>query len=124
MRHLIVAALAAYLVTVEPASAEARRVFGAILPDPLDPINEIEGRFSVPRPFKRVLKDLRRTYSSIPGIIIRRITTSPQVRAYYVENTRRGRSWDGINLYEDLGSKRVYLTVLRVEPKPQPRRKE
>lgn len=117
MRQLLVTAFLGLVVwTALPAPAEARRVFGANLPDPLDPIGQDEGQFVVPRPFNRVLRDLRRTYGSVPGIVMRRVPTSPQVKAYNITNTRRGRTWDGINIYQDLSTKRVYLTVLRSQP--------
>lgn len=95
--------------------AEARQVYGATIPDPSDPVAGQAGRFILRRPFDRVLKDLRRTYGRSRGVVIREMATPPRVKYYWIENTREGRSWDGINLYEDPRTRTVYVTVLRAK---------
>ena len=100
--------------------AQARDVFGATIPDPAEPIgDEADGRFILSKRYKRALQELRRRYGNSKGIIIRRVASSRQVTAVYVQNTRPNRTWDGINLYEDLTQRRVYISVLRAGP-PQP----
>ena len=104
--------LAFALVFVAPFEAEARRVFGAQIPDDAEPTGRGTGHFVVRKPWEKLMKELQRSYREAPGIVIRRISTPPSVKAYYVENTRRGRTWDGINVYRDLDKRVNFLTVL------------
>ena len=108
----LLACVGALAVTVPSSPAAARRVHGARIPDPSDPVPGEGATFVVRRPWARVLRELRRTYGKTPGVVIRRVDTPPSVKAFYVENTRRGRAWDGINVYEVLRSGTVYVSVL------------
>jgi hypothetical protein len=108
-------ALLALMLALAPQAAEARRVYGADVPDPSSPVPGEEGHFIVRRPWNRVLRTLRRSYGRVEGVVLRRLDTPPNVKAYHVENTRPGRSWDGMNVYEDIREGTVHVQVLRAE---------
>lgn len=107
--------VAAGVLASEPA--HARRVHGAEIPVPSPPVpGDASGtRFVVQKRFEQALRFLRRTYRRERGIVIEQLRTPLRVRAFVVRNTRRGRTWDAINLYEDEASRTVYLTVLPSE---------
>lgn len=104
------------LALLLPTEAEARKVHGATIPDGVEPLSETAkggaAHFRVLRPWTKTMRELERTYRRVPGVVIRRVDSPPRVRAWYIENTRAGRSWDGINLYEDLAKKTIFLSVL------------
>lgn len=106
---LALSVLAAGLCTARPA--EARSAHGATIPDAAEPTGQLN-HFVARRPWPKIMKELRRTYKRIPGVVFRRVATPPRIRAWYIQNTRAGRTWDGINVYEDLSKRTVYLSVL------------
>lgn len=108
------------LALAQSPPAEARRVYGATIPDPSDP-QKTDGHFIVRKSFDKALRELRRTYGNTRGVVIRTPLAPPRVRARYVENTRANRTWDGINLYEDPSEGVVYISVLPALRKDRPR---
>lgn len=112
MRRLALSVLVIVGLGLSASESEARRVFGAKIPDPSDPAGDQPGHFVVRKSFMQVVREVKRTYERSPGIIIHRLVTPPRINAYYIENTRRGRTWDGINLYEYRAKKTVFMTVL------------
>lgn len=107
---------AAALAMLGPGTASARKIHGATLPDPCDPVAGQDGLFVIRKPWDKALAELRRTYANVPGVVVRRLDAPSRVTAYYIENTRTGRSWDGINVYTTLGDDTVYATVLPAAP--------
>lgn len=102
----------ALAATLAPAPALARRVHGASLPDPSDPVGKLPDHFVARKPLEKVLRELKQTYGKVSGVVMHRLDAPPSVNAYTFVNTRAGRSWDAINVYEVLREQRVYLSVL------------
>lgn len=113
MRALLAACVFFFLAGVA-SRAEAKRVFGAAIPDEVRRIDE--GRFRSRRDWDRTLRFFRSVYRRTSGVVWRRIETPPNVKAIHIQNTKRKRKWDGINIYETKGGK-VYIYVLRSTPK-------
>ncbi|MEL6184883.1 MAG: hypothetical protein AAFU79_09685 [Myxococcota bacterium] len=113
MRILRRGATSALLVVglLSSVRAEARSVHGATIPDGAEPTGQVN-QFIARRPWNKIMTELRRTYRRVPGVVFRRVSTPPRIRAWYIQNTRAGRTWDGINVYEDLAKRTVYLSVL------------
>lgn len=113
MRALL-AACVFLLFAGASARAEAKRVFGALIPDEVHRVDD--ARYRSRRDWDKTLRFFRSVYKRTSGVVWRRIETPPNVKAIHIQNTRRKRKWDGINVYETKSGK-VFIYVLRSTPK-------
>jgi hypothetical protein len=91
--------------------AHAFTVHGAVLPDGAVKVDD--DRFKAKEDWDKTLRALRNVYGKQPGIVWRSIASTPKVKAIHIANIKRGRSWEGINVYETEGS--VFIYVIKAE---------
>ncbi|HJL41423.1 MAG TPA: hypothetical protein RMG48_08960 [Myxococcales bacterium LLY-WYZ-16_1] len=84
-------------LALQPGSARGARVMGAALPDQVERVGP--GRFRSLKSWDRTLRWFRRVYGDSEGLVWRRVDGKPAVEAFYLQNLRRGRTWDGIHVY-------------------------
>lgn len=95
-------------------AALAATVSGAQLPPE---VSRIESRrYRSKRDWDRTLRFYRSVYSRKRGIIWKQIDTPPGVKGVHIANTRAGRRWDGINIYEAGGKVTIFIL-----PTPRPK---
>jgi len=105
---LITAALASSTTT--PAAAAT--VHGAAVID--GAVKLEDDRFKSPQDWDKTIRFFRTVYGKQPGIVWRSIASTPKVKAVHIANTRRGGSWEGINIYETNGE--VFIFVIKADP--------
>lgn len=93
--------------------AEAAPVHGAALIEGAIKIEE--DRFKSPQDWDKTIRFFRTVYGKQPGIVWRSVASTPKVKAIHIANTRRGATWEGINIYETGGE--VFIFILKAEAK-------
>ena len=106
MRRVLSAALlVAALAT--PGLARADKVYGALV---LDEARRIApGRYESRKDLDRTMRFFRSVYGRKDGYVIRRLSSVPGVKGFHIANLRRGRTWDGINVYEHKRDVIIYV---------------
>lgn len=92
-------------------SAEAAAVHGAAVIE--GAVRVDEDRFKSPQDWDKTIRFYRSVYGKQPGIVWRSIASTPKVKAIHIANTRRGGSWEGINIYQS-GSD-VFIFVIKAD---------
>ncbi len=92
-----------------PKVARADKVYGAVLLNEARKIGP--GRYQSMKNYERTLRFFRRTYGRTPGVVIRRMNTTPKVKGVHISNLRARRTWDGINIYET--GRKVFIYVIK-----------
>lgn len=100
------------LVFTFDRNALASTVHGAVIADGAVKVDE--DRFKSKEDWDKTLRFYRNAYGKQPGIVWRSIASTPKVKAIHIANIKRGRSWEGINIYETEGS--VFIYVIKAEP--------
>lgn len=99
-------------------AAHAETVHGALLAEGAKKVGE--GRYVAQKDWDKTVGFYRRLYAPGAGYVWRTLPSTPQVRAVHIENTKPGRTWDGINVYETRG--KVYIYVLATDGPPPKKR--
>lgn len=111
MRRLLLAAILTAAVAT-PGLARADKVYGALI---LEEARRVEkGRYASKKDLDRTMRFFRNVYGRKSGYVIRRLQSVPGVKGYHIANLRRGRTWDGINVYEH--KRTVHIYVLKHVP--------
>ena len=108
----MVALVAGGLVALPGRDAQALTVHGAVVQDGAVKVDE--NRFKSKEDWDKTLRFYRNVYGKAAGIVWRSIASTPKVKAIHIANIKRGRSWEGINIYETGGS--VFIFVIKAEP--------
>lgn len=97
-----------------PSAAEAVRVHGATVPDDARSLGG--GRFQSTKDWDKTVSFFRSAHPNrAAGIVWRPLETNQKVSGFHIENTRRDRSWDGINVYQTEDGK-IFISVLEAKP--------
>ncbi len=99
------------------APALAATVHGAAVID--GAVRVDEDRFKSPQDWDKTIRFFRSVYGKQPGIVWRSIASTPKVKAIHIANTRRGGTWEGINIYQAGGD--VFIFVIKAESQTQER---
>ena len=94
---------------VQPRELEAATVHGAVVIDNAVQISAERFRAPKDKDWDKVVQFYRSAYGKKPGIVFRHIASTPKVKAMHIQNTKRGSSWEGINLYQTGGDIFVYV---------------
>jgi hypothetical protein len=105
------AVTAATLTAAAPTDALAASVHGAAVIDGAVKIEE--DRFKSPQDWDKTIRFFRSVYGRQPGIVWRSVASTPKVKAIHIANTRRGQSWEGINIYQV--NNEVFIYVIKAE---------
>lgn len=95
---LLAAGLSGALGSVPRTADAAPKTFGLKLPPTLVPIDDT--RYRSRKDWARTLRFFRAHYPARRGIVWKRLEAPPGVEALHIQNTRAGRRWDGINIYQ------------------------
>lgn len=101
----------ATLSTALIAPAWAATVHGAAVIEGAVKVDE--DRFKSPQDWDKTIRFFRSVYGRQPGIVWRSIASTPKVKAIHIANTRRGQSWEGINIYQTEGE--VFIFVIKAD---------
>jgi hypothetical protein len=101
----------ATLSTSFVSPALAATVHGAAVIDGAVKIEE--DRFKSPQDWDKTIRFFRSVYGRQPGIVWRSIASTPKVKAIHIANTKRGQSWEGINIYQTNGE--VFIFVIKAD---------
>ncbi|MCC7380645.1 MAG: hypothetical protein IT384_02385 [Deltaproteobacteria bacterium] len=100
--------------------ARATSAHGAALPDGATKVEGDQDRFKSKEDWDKTLRFFHNAYGKQAGIVWRSIASTPKVRAIHIANIKRGRSWEGINVYETNGA--VFIYVIKAEPEEKTKR--
>jgi hypothetical protein len=112
MRRIFFAALSCFVLCGLMAAsniARADKVYGAVLLNEARKIGP--GRYQSMKDYQRTLRFFRKVHGRVPGVVIRRMNTTPKVKGVHISNLRPGRTWDGINIYET--GRKVFIYVIK-----------
>ena len=101
-------ALCIALCTIIVPSADAAGLYGALLPEGSTQVGQ--ARFRSSKDWDRTLRFFRSVYRREKNIVFQHLPSPPMVKAMYIENTKPGKRWEGINVYQAKGT--VYLYVI------------
>lgn len=109
------AALFGLLLVAVGGEARAVTVHGALVIENATQVGPDRYKAPKDKDWDAVLRFYRNAYANKPGIVFRSIASTPKVKATHIQNTKRGSTWEGINIYETGGE--IFVYVLSGEEK-------
>lgn len=110
------------LLSAAPVHALAGGAHGVIVPGGSKLISK--DRFKSSKDFDRTLRFYRSVYRREKTIVFQHLPSPPAVKAMYIENTKPGASWEGINLYRTRGKVYIYIIANRNKKNSKSRTKK
>ncbi|MBI2373299.1 MAG: hypothetical protein HYV07_04805 [Deltaproteobacteria bacterium] len=101
--------LGAGLLLLASSRAFATTVAGALIMDGAKSVDT--DRYKMAKDWDDVMRFYRRAYASKDGYSWRFHADTPKVKLWHVENLRKKREWDGLNIYETPDG--VFVFILR-----------